>query len=337
MNPALTWIGAARTRVGALFPGLIASVTVAAAATFLSQHYGAPVMLFALLLGMAMNFLSQQDSSRPGIELASKHLLRVGVALLGLRITFGQIVGMGWFPVLLVVGSVVATIGVSYVAARLMGFKASFGVLSGGSVAICGASAAMALSTVLPNHPLRERATLFTVIGVSALSTLAMVAYPMLAQLLGLSEHQTGIFLGATIHDVAQVVGAGYGVSQAAGDTATVVKLLRVAMLMPVILTITLVTRRTRDPEAPKAVLMPWFVTAFGVLVLVGSLGWVPKPVQALGNDASRWALVISISAIGMKTRLQELVTVGIRPILLMFGETLFLASLVAGMLLFFG
>ncbi len=311
----------------------MASGTVASAATFLSQHYGAPVMLFALLLGMSMNFLSQQGPCLPGIEIAAKQLLRLGVALLGLRITFGQIVALGWMPVLLVVVSVLATMLCGVVLARLAGFKNPFGLLTGGSVAICGASAALALSTVLPAHPMKERATLFTVIVVSALSTLAMVFYPMLAHALGLDTHLTGIYLGATIHDVAQVVGAGYGVSQEAGDTATVVKLMRVAMLLPVIVVMVALYRGQQAADEPRPPVLPWFVAAFAALVVVGSLGWVPAAVQSWGNDASRWCLVIAISAIGLKTRMQEVMTVGVRPILVMVGETLFLAVLVLGVL----
>ena len=200
-------------------------------------------------------------------------------------------------------------------------------------MAICGASAALALSTVMPAHPLKERATLFTVIGVSAMSTLAMVVYPMVASLLELNDHATGIFLGATIHDVAQVVGAGYGVSTEAGDIATVVKLMRVAMLMPVIITVAALYRGQQAPGEPNPVLLPWFVVAFVVLVVIGSLGWVPTSLRNAGVDASTWCLVIAIGAIGVKTRMQELVTVGIKPILVMVGETLFLAGLVLAVL----
>ncbi|MBS0429217.1 MAG: putative sulfate exporter family transporter, partial [Proteobacteria bacterium] len=224
--PALAgWPARGRT----LFPGLLASAVVALAATFLSQHYGAPVMLFALLLGMAMNFLSGEGACRPGVEFAARHVLRWGVALLGLRITAAQVVALGWPPVLVIGISLVLTICVSMAVARLMGFNVLFGLLSGGATAICGASAALALSAALPPHPQKDKATLFTVVGVSALSTLTMVLYPLLARALGLDAHTAGVFLGATIHDVAQVVGAGYGMSQAVGDTATLVKLMRVA------------------------------------------------------------------------------------------------------------
>jgi uncharacterized integral membrane protein (TIGR00698 family) len=321
-------------RARTLVPGVLACGVVAAAAGFLSEHYGAPVMLFALLLGMAMNFLSAEGPCRPGIEFTAKQLLRIGIALLGLRITAAQVAALGWEPVALVVLSVVVTIAVSMLAARLLGFQTSFGLLTGGATAICGASAALALSAALPNHPMKDRATLFTVIGVSALSTVAMVLYPMLAQALGFAAPQAGIFLGATIHDVAQVVGAGYSISTEAGDTATLVKLMRVAMLLPVIVFAALLTRRNGQVEgAERPPLLPWFAVAFALLVAINSTGVVPRPVQSAGNDISRWFLVASIAGIGMKTHLKELVTVGLKPVALMLGETLFLALLALALL----
>jgi uncharacterized integral membrane protein (TIGR00698 family) len=185
------------------------------------------------------------------------------------------------------------------------------------------------LSAALPAHPAKERATLFTVIGVSALSTAAMICYPMIAGFLGLSEHATGVFLGATIHDVAQVVGAGYSVSPEAGDTATVVKLMRVALLVPVILCATLITRSQGASEGPRPPVLPWFAVAFLALAAINSTGVISQPLQEMGSDLSRGCLIVAIAAIGMKTELKELTTVGLRPIVLMIGETLFLAALV--------
>lgn len=287
-------------------------------------------MLFALLLGMAMNFLSTEGPCGPGIEFTAKQVLRIGIALLGLRITLAQVAALGWTPVGLVVLSVVLTILVSVAAARLLGFQGLFGLLTGGATAICGASAALALSAALPQHPMKDRATLFTVVGVSALSTLAMVAYPMLARALGLDEQAAGIFLGATIHDVAQVVGAGYSISATAGDTATLVKLMRVAMLLPVIVCAAMLTRaRAQADGGQRPPLLPWFAVAFALLVAVNSTGWVPSALQSTGSDLSRWCLVAAIAAIGMKTHLKELATVGLKPVALMVGETLFLAILV--------
>jgi len=323
------------SRARTLFPGVMACAVVAAAATFLADHYGAPVMLFALLLGLAMNFLSGEGPCAAGIEFTGRTVLRLGVALLGLRITVGQIAELGWQPLLIVVLSVVLTIGVSMLLARTMGFQSLFGLLSGGATAICGASAALALAAALPNHPLKERATLFTVIGVSVLSTLTMIVYPMLAKAIGLDPRTAGVFLGATIHDVAQVVGAGYGMSQQTGDVATVVKLMRVAMLLPVIAFAVLLVRARESNEAggPRPPLLPSFAVAFAVLVAINSTGWLPDVVAKTGSEFSRWCLVASIAGIGMKTQLRELTTVGVKPIVLMLAETVFLAALVLGML----
>jgi|SRR5580765_3771293 len=325
-----------RTEAKALFPGVLACAVVAAAATFLSEHYGAPQMLFALLLGLAMNFLSSDGPCAAGIEFTARQVLRVGVALLGLRITFGQIAELGWQPAAIVVVSVVLTIGVSMLAARMMGFQTLFGLLSGGATAICGASAALALAAALPPHPLKERATLFTVVGVSALSTVVMIFYPMLARAFGLDDRLAGIFLGATIHDVAQVVGAGYGMSKETGDVATFVKLMRVAMLVPVIVfAVMLVRARFADmgdasgASGKRPPLLPWFVVAFAVLVAINSTGWLPVALAKGGSEVSRWCLVAAIAGIGMKTQLKELAAVGLKPVLLMLGETLFLAALV--------
>lgn len=320
---------AIQTRARTLAPGLGTALVVAAAATFLSEHYTAPVMLYALLLGMAFNFMTETDRAKPGIEFASKALLRTGVALLGLRIGWSQVTVLGWAPVIMVVALVAITIAVSVLLAKAMGFNPLFGFLSGGATAICGASAALALSAALPPHERKEQATLFTVIGVSAFSTMAMIAYPVIANAVGLSHHQAGVFIGATIHDVAQVVGAGYAISPETGDTATIVKLLRVAMLLPVILIAGQITRGQAAAGTARPPILPWFVVAFVALVVLNSLVQLPKLVTDTGSDLSRWCLVTSIAAIGMKTHLGDIVQVGIRPVILMFIETVMLAAMV--------
>ena len=321
-------------RARELAPGIFVSLVAAAAATFLSEHYGAPVMLFALLLGLSLNFLASDGKCKAGIEFTARTVLRLGVCLLGMRITLEQIVGLGWKPLALVVVLVVVTISLSVLAAKALGFQRLFGMLTGGATAICGASAALALAAALPSHPQKERATLFTVIGVSALSTLAMILYPMLANWAGLSPEVAGVFLGATIHDVAQVVGAGYSMSPETGDTATVVKLMRVAMLLPVIVVAAMITRmQGAETGGQRPPLLPWFAVGFLILACINSTGWVPSLVQGGVNELSRWCLVVSIAALGMKTQLKELATVGIKPILLMIGETAFLAALVLALL----
>lgn len=325
-------LGATHQRIRTLAPGVVVSLVVGAAASFLSEHYAAPVMLFALLLGMALNFLAVDGPCKAGIEFTARTVLRLGVALLGMRITLDQIASLGWKPVALVITLVVVTILVSVVVAKALGFSRLFGMLTGGATAICGASAALAAA--LPQHPRKEHATLFTVIGVSALSTLAMILYPMIAQWLHLSPAQAGVFLGATIHDVAQVVGAGYSMSTETGDIATVVKLMRVAMLLPVIVCAAVITRRQGlEAGGQRPPLLPWFAVGFLLLACVNSTGWVPAVVQGGINDLSRGCLVVAISALGMKTQLKALASVGVKPIALMVGESVFLVLLVLALM----
>jgi uncharacterized integral membrane protein (TIGR00698 family) len=314
-------------------PGLAVAAVVAIAATFLSVHYGASAMLFALLLGMALNFLAEEGRCLPGIQLASTTVLRAGVALLGLRITIAQVEALGWNTILLVVVTVALTIAAGTAAARALGLGAAFGTLTGGAVAICGASAALAIASILPKHKNAERDASFTVIGVTTLSTIAMIVYPLIVASLGLDHRAAGVFLGGTIHDVAQVVGAGYTLSQETGDTATIVKLLRVAMLLPMCLAIGLALHVRGATAAHAAPVLPWFAVVFAAFVAVTSMGWIPARAIEAGSVISRWCLVTAIAAIGMKTSLKSLVDMGLKSVMLVVAETVFLAALVLGAL----
>lgn len=318
-----------RSQWALYFPGLMACITVAMAATFLSEHYHGPTMLFALLLGMGFNFSTQSNGPAvPGIEFASKKVLRFGIALLGLRIGFAEIADLGIGIVILVVVTVLFTIVVGMLLARVLGFKDNFGLLTGSAVAICGASAAMAVSAVLRKGENHERDTLFTVVGVTALSTVAMILYPVVVGYFQLDDTMAGIFIGASIHDVAQVVGAGYTISEETGDVATLVKLMRLAMLAPLVFLFAL-TLGEKNAEASGPPALPMFLVAFIFLMLSNNLLPIPEVIVEQLVALSRWCLVTAIVAIGMKTSLGQLADVGGKAIMLIVLETLFLAALV--------
>ncbi len=314
----------------AIYPGVLVALTIGLASTFLSDHYGAPVMLFALLIGMAFHFLHEEGRCVAGIEFASRTVLRLGVALLGIRITFDQIASLGVMPVAMVVVGVTTTIVFGLALAQGLKLSRIFGVLSGGAVAICGVAAALAIASVLPRNAQSERDTILTVVSVTALSTLAMICYPMLVSAIGFDHRHAGVFLGGTIHDVAQVVGAGYMISPETGDVATYVKMLRVAMLLPVVLAIAFVVARySAGSERRSSTLVPTFLMGFAVLVAVNSTGVIPKEVAGAISDVSRWCLVTAIAALGMKTSFKDLIAVGWRPVALMVAETAWIAVLV--------
>ncbi|PHP67030.1 putative sulfate exporter family transporter [Zhengella mangrovi] len=319
-------LSSVRTRVADLFPGVLLALTVAAAAKFLSEHYGAPVMLFALLIGMAFNFLAVDARCKPGIEFASRTLLRAGIVLLGARITVGDIASIGVSGLLTVISLIALTIGSGFVFARLFDRGWRFALLTGGSVAICGASAALAIASVIPHNDKTERNLLFTVVAVTTMSTVAMIVYPIVFSLLGLSDMQSGFLIGATVHDVAQVVGAGYSISVEAGDMATIVKLLRVTML-PVVLLIIALSLSGGLGNGGK-VRLPAFVVGFVVVAAANSLQVIPQAIASGAVTVSSWLLVIAISALGVKTNMKAMLGLGWRHAAVVVVETLFLLAM---------
>ncbi|MEL6746984.1 MAG: YeiH family protein [Pseudomonadota bacterium] len=317
-------------------PGFFVAVLIAVTSQFLSEHYGAPAMLMALLIGIAFHFLAEDGKCVPGIEFTAKKVIRIGVALLGARISVDLLVALGPGVIIMTIAAIGLTVAFAMLGARLLGRGWRLAILTGGSVAICGASAAMAIAAVLPKNEHSERNLVFTVLSVTLLSTVAMIAYPILANYMGLNTQQTGVFLGATIHDVAQVVGAGFSVSDQAGDTATVVKLIRVTMLAPFVLILALILRQSAAEQAEaggdtqRPPLLPGFVAAFLIIATINSLGLIPVMVADAIGEISKWALLVAIAAVGMKTSLKRMFDVGGTAITLIIGETIFIAVFVA-------
>ncbi len=324
-----------------VLPGTLLAGVVAMAATLVSTLHGGPQLLYALFFGVAFHYLSSDPKAKPGIEFCSRNVLRLGVGLLGARITASQIAGLGWSTAAIVIGAVVTTLLVGYFLGKRLGLNRAQGVLSGGSVAICGASAALAISSVLPRTKESERFTLMVVVTVTVLSTVAMVTYPLIARALSLPPELAGLFLGGTIHDVAQVVGAGYMIDHATGDYATIVKLFRVSMLAVVVVVVSAMFKTEREQAereiaasggnavVKKQPLVPWFLWVFVVLVAINSLGFVPAEVGKGLSDFSRLCLVVAIAALGIKTSFQQLAKAGWRPFTLLLVETLWMAAFV--------
>jgi uncharacterized integral membrane protein (TIGR00698 family) len=263
-------------------------------------------------------------------------VLRAGVALLGLRIAFSDVVSLGFAPIAIVLGAMVVTVVSGVAIAKALGLSREFGALSSGSVAVCGVSAAIAVSSVLPKRADSDRDLAVTIAGVTTLSTIAMILYPLGNLILHLTDREMGVVLGGSIHDVAQVVGAGYSISTEAGDTATFVKLMRVSALLPIVVGIYLwIGRQDKTTSVGKGQYLPSFLIAFFVLAAINSLHWAPRFVVDAGIAASQWMLLISIAAIGIKTNLRKIAEVGWRPVAALVAQTLvMLAVVLTGVLL---
>lgn len=320
-SPKASWRG--------YMPGLLVVGAGTLAAGFISDHYGAPLTLMALLIGLALNFLSDDARLHAGLGLASRSLLRWGIVLIGVRVTFGQIAALGPVALAAIAVIVALVIGAGVLAARRLGFSDAFGVLAGGAVAICGASAALALATTLGERRINQGQLTLVLVGISAMSAAALVVYPILAQMLTLSDLQAGFMLGAAIHDVAQTLGAGYAFSPDAGEIAAIVKLTRVALLAPVLAVVALFFRADRAGTKRQGV--PWFVIGFFALAGVNSLGVIPVMIASIAEQLATAMLACAVTATAIRSPMRQLSAGGPRPLLVILAATLVALALATG------
>jgi uncharacterized integral membrane protein (TIGR00698 family) len=329
---------ASRNGVASNYRALLAGVFLAAAvsavavglAPYMPKALPLPAMVIALLIAMALHPLARYPVFQPGLTFCAKPMLRWAVALLGMRVAVNDIVGLGAPVAVLVVVSMITTIVAGIMFAKLLKQSPFFGVLVGCGTAVCGASATLATSTILPNYEGRDTDVAFVIVGVNLLATLAMLVYPPLCLFLGFDDRTTGIMLGGTIHDVAQVVGAGYAISDTAGNAAAIVKLSRVFMLLPVVLIMGwYVTRLTGRNSGEARVAVPMFAVMFLVLCIINS---ILTPITSIAHDyqliksvvvgLSTWGLLLAIAAIGLNTSIKALAKLGWRHIANLVGST---------------
>lgn len=319
----------------AYLPGLLVTAAAVLAASFLSSHYGAPLALMGLLIGLSLSFLGQDPRLHKGLGFASHTLLRVGIMLIGLRVTGSQIAELGPAALCAVMAITTATLLSGIFFARALGFGNAFGTLAGGAVAICGASAAAALSLVLGTRRSNPAHLSIVLVGIAAVSAIGMSLYPMLAHALSLSDQEAGFFLGASIHDVAQALGAGYSFSEEAGETATIVKLSRVALLMPVLVIVAHFVAEKGGKHRPIRQ-MPWFLAGFLLLVIVNSTFAIPNAVGSALSGLATILVAAAITAAGISSPLSSLLATGIKPLMVIVGASIvaLLLSLATAMVL---
>jgi len=315
----------ALSRLVQLYPGIAAVLLIAVASQFLATNYGAPVLVFALLLGMAMNFLYRQEHTRAGVDLCATQVLRAGVGLLGAGIAVSDIAAIGVSGLGVLLGGMAVTIALGPVLAKMLGLNRDLGLLSSGAVAICGVSAALTLSSVMPKSEEQSKFTLLTVIMVTTIGAIAMVLYPIIVQTLELTPQQAGYFLGGAIHDVSHVAGAGFALSEAVGVEAMTVKMVRVAMLIPIAWCfLMLFNRSTRSTQSLRP---PGFLLVFIALAVVNSLGYIPINWSATLTELSKLSFLLAIVALGIKTELSGLVAHGWRPVALVLLQSVLLGG----------
>ncbi len=321
-------------RKSPMFPGLAICAVASATAAWLSEHYGFPIILLGLLVGLSLNFVALDPRTQRGLDFASRTFLRWGIVILGFQVTFAQIGALGPEPFGALLIVMAAAFGAAMLGARFSGQSSAAGILAGGATAICGASAALALYGVIGRERLSQAQFALTLVGVSLASALAMTLYPMLAGALGLHDGQAGFLIGASIHDVAQAIGGGYAFSDAAGSYATIVKLARVAMLAPVVAAVSLCLGSSEgSAQSPfwRRLALPWFIVAFLGAVTLNSVIAVPAAIGSSALTASKAMLLLAVTATAMRSRLDLLLEMGWRAMVPVMSATF--ASFAAALL----
>ena len=314
-------------------PGLLVCILAGILAAHISKITMIPVMLLAIIIGLLLHVLNSVSILKDGINWSSRGLLYTGVALMGLRIDLTDLSQVGFMAPLFVIITLITTLLVGYAIARALGQSKDFSILMSGAVGICGVSAAAAICSALEDNPLRDAQLAITIAGITVLSTLAMLLYPFISNALNLNILESGIFMGGGIHNVSQAVGAGYAVSNEAGDLAVIFKLIRVSMLLPVIIIISLVWGKGSSTPYPNVrsklkASTPPFLVVFCLLALLSCLNIVPDLAKNAGNISAHWALIISLVAIGIKTDTRLVMKVGAMPLTIMTLTTAFMGAM---------
>jgi len=323
-------------------PGLLFATGIAAIATFLQTRAGFALLsplILAVILGMFVrNTVGVSKRFQPGITFSLKKILRLAIILLGLRLSVGQILDVGPTGLFIVAITLVSTFTFTCWLGRKLGVGRNLRQLIAAGTSICGASAVVATSGAIESS---DDDVAYAISVVTLFGTLSMLGFPALNHIaLHLSPEAFGIWCGATIHEVAQVVAAAFQGGQISGETATISKLSRVIFLIPVMLFLssTNLQRGDRAEEGaePSKLPIPWFVVGFLVLVVLNSFSLFPAGAVAAIVVWNKFLLTISLAAMGLKADLRKVCQTGLKPLYLGAASWLFISVLGLGLITVF-
>jgi len=324
---------AARLRAGviAILPGLALTVAIAAGAFGLRLLPGVSIlspMILAILIGIAFhNVVGTPLRAKAGITFSLRRILRFAIILLGLQLTAAQVAEVGATGVAIIVVTLVATFLFTKWFGTLIGVDGKLSELIAAGTSICGASAVIATNTVTQGP---DEDVAYAVASVTVFGSIAMFVYPLLPGLLHLTPHEYGLWSGASIHEIAQVVAAAYQDGEQAGYFGTIAKLSRVMLLAPLVIALGVIASRRLGAAkgAGKVPPLPWFVFGFIALIVVNSLIDIPLTAKELIVPATAFLLSVALAAMGLETDIAKLKRKGLRPLLLGLAASLFISAL---------
>ncbi len=280
-------------------------------------------MVVGIVLGMLYaNSLRNNlpETWVPGISFCSKRILRIGIILYGFKLTFQDVLAVGLPAICIDAVIVTVTICLGVLIGKLLKIDRSIALLTSCGSAICGAAAVLGVEGTIKAKPYKTAVSVATVI---IFGTLSMFLYPILyrAGIFDLTPEQMGIFAGSTIHEVAHVVGAGNAMGMEVSNTAIIVKMIRVMMLVPVLLVIAYIVARSaakngRNDKKSK-ITIPWFAILFLVVIGFNSLNLLPGSIVSFINTLDTFLLTMAMTALGTETNIEKFKKAGFKPFLL--------------------
>lgn len=310
-----------------IWPGMVLAAIVAASAFSIRELPGLGIfspMILAVIVGIVFaNLVGLPANTRAGIAFCQRSLLRFAIVLLGFQLTVTQLGAIGLTGVAIVALSLLATFCFTLGLGRLLGVERKLAELIAAGTSICGASAIVATNAVTSAS---DEDVAYAVASVTLFGTIAMLGYPLLASAAGLDQHGFGLWAGASIHEIAQVIGAGFQLGPQAGEISTIAKLARVALLAPMVIALGVVATRGRTSEKAAKPPVPWFVFAFVGVVALNSAVEVPPTTKSLIVFATTFMLSVGLAAMGLQTHIGKIRSRGLRPLLLALSAFVFIA-----------
>lgn len=325
-------------RVLAILPGLLMASVVAASAYWLRELPGMTAfspLILAILIGTAFhNLVGTPATAKPGVAFSMRTLLRVGIILLGFQLTASQIIEVGPRGFLIIAATLAATFLFTVWMGRVLGVERKLAQLIAAGTSICGASAVIATNTVTNGD---DEDVAYAVACVTIFGSVAMFAYPLLPALLRLDPHAFGLWSGASIHEIAQVVAASFQYGKTAGEFGTIAKLSRVMLLAPVVIALGWIASRRKSASASSRPPMPWFVLGFVAVVGLNSLIAIPAADRTQIAAFTSFLLSVALAAMGLETDIRKLTARGTRPAMLGALAFLFIAGFSLVLIKLFG
>jgi uncharacterized integral membrane protein (TIGR00698 family) len=311
-------------RIKTLGPGVLLAGAIAAASYLLSLVIPDAILgktLIALLLGMVLGPLfSRHAAFDAGVNWTSKRILRTGIILSGIALSFSQVLHAGKYALLLLIFTFATAFGVGFICRKVFKINWKLASLLSVSTAICGGTA---VATVGPTIRAKSRDIAYAISATFLFDLLTVIIFPWIGRLLGLSDTGYGLWIGTSVNDTSSVVAAGYAFSDPAGALATIVKLTRTLFIVPIVLVFSWIYTKKETPEqgaeSEKVRLnkvFPWFILGFLIVVGVRSTGVLPEGVVSAVSNVSKFCMAMALGSIGLKTSLKEVAGVGIKPMI---------------------